>query len=140
MSPRFLSGSFYWRFLFLDFRSLDVALIIFFAFVMSFFENDAFCALLRMALDSECSPSIFPYKLNDAEWNNLHLECLRQQLVGIVFRAISHLPKNQCPPLGLVFQWASEAETVQTMGCTDCSRTPLACSVPTLHDGLDDFH
>jgi len=29
--------------------------------------------------------------------------------------------------------------TVNTMGCTDCSRTPLACSVPTLHDGLDDF-
>ena len=29
--------------------------------------------------------------------------------------------------------------TVQTMGCTDCSRTPLACSVPTLHEGLDDF-
>ncbi|MBR6381372.1 MAG: hypothetical protein IKS07_06850 [Lachnospiraceae bacterium] len=28
---------------------------------------------------------------------------------------------------------------VTTMGCTDCSRTPLACSVPTLHDGLDDF-
>lgn len=80
---------------------------------MNFFENDAFCALLRMALDSECSPSIFPYKLNDAEWNNLHLECLRQQLVGIVFRAISHLPKNQSPPLGLVFQWASEAETVR---------------------------
>ncbi|MBQ3898726.1 MAG: hypothetical protein II741_02665 [Lachnospiraceae bacterium] len=28
---------------------------------------------------------------------------------------------------------------VQTLGCTDCSRTPLACSVPTLHDGIDDF-
>ena len=28
---------------------------------------------------------------------------------------------------------------VQTMGCTDCSRAPLACSVPTLHEGLDDF-
>ncbi len=28
---------------------------------------------------------------------------------------------------------------VQTMGCTDCSRTPLACSVPTLQEGLDDF-
>ncbi len=28
---------------------------------------------------------------------------------------------------------------VQTIGCTDCSRTPLACSVPTLHEGLDDF-
>jgi hypothetical protein len=32
-----------------------------------------------------------------------------------------------------------ESKSVQTMGCTDCSRTPLACSVPTLHDGLDDF-
>lgn len=31
-------------------------------------------------------------------------------------------------------------KSVQTMGCTDCSRTPLACSVPTLEDGLDDFH
>ncbi len=32
-----------------------------------------------------------------------------------------------------------EAKSVQTMGCTDCSRTPLACSVPTLHQGLDDY-
>ncbi len=30
-------------------------------------------------------------------------------------------------------------KNVQTMGCTDCSRTPLACSVPTLHQGLDDY-
>lgn len=33
----------------------------------------------------------------------------------------------------------NNAKNVQTMGCTDCSRTPLACSVPTLHEGLDDF-
>lgn len=33
-----------------------------------------------------------------------------------------------------------QSKSVQTMGCTDCSRTPLACSVPTLEDGLDDFH
>lgn len=32
-----------------------------------------------------------------------------------------------------------ENKTVQTMGCSDCSRTPLACSVPTLHQGLDDY-
>ena len=30
-------------------------------------------------------------------------------------------------------------KNVETMGCTDCSRTPLACSVPTLQSGLDDF-
>lgn len=28
---------------------------------------------------------------------------------------------------------------VQTMGCTDCSKVPLACCVPTLEEGLDDF-
>ena len=33
----------------------------------------------------------------------------------------------------------NEKRDVQTMGCTDCSRTPLACSVPTLHQGIDDY-
>ena len=33
----------------------------------------------------------------------------------------------------------NESKSVQTMGCSDCSRTPLACSVPTLHQGLDDY-
>lgn len=38
------------------------------------------------------------------------------------------------------FESASEtSRTVQTLGCTDCSRTPLACSVPTLEQGLDDY-
>ena len=32
-----------------------------------------------------------------------------------------------------------EEKETETFGCTDCSRTPLACSVPTLHEGLDDF-
>ncbi len=32
-----------------------------------------------------------------------------------------------------------KSKSVQTMGCTDCSRTPLACSVPTLEEGLDDY-
>lgn len=34
---------------------------------------------------------------------------------------------------------ADVKKDVQTMGCTDCSRTPMACSVPTLHQGLDDY-
>ncbi len=36
-------------------------------------------------------------------------------------------------------QDSDASKSVQTMGCTDCSRTPLACSVPTLHQGLDDY-
>ena len=35
---------------------------------------------------------------------------------------------------------SSKDKSVQTMGCTDCSRTQLACSVPTLHQGLDDYN
>ena len=34
---------------------------------------------------------------------------------------------------------AKNTKEVQTMGCSDCSRTPLACSVPTLMQGLDDY-
>ena len=33
---------------------------------------------------------------------------------------------------------ASDAKKVQTMGCADCSTNPMACSVPTLHEGLDN--
>lgn len=33
----------------------------------------------------------------------------------------------------------TSTKEVQTLGCTDCSRTPLACSVPTLHEGLEDY-
>ncbi len=36
-------------------------------------------------------------------------------------------------------QEVAQSKNVQTMGCTDCSRTPLACSVPTLEQGLDDY-
>ena len=33
---------------------------------------------------------------------------------------------------------AKEAKKVQTMGCADCSSNPMACSIPTLHEGIDD--
>ena len=29
------------------------------------------------------------------------------------------------------------SKSVETMGCTECSKNPFACSVPTLHEGLD---
>ena len=31
-----------------------------------------------------------------------------------------------------------EAKSVQTLGCADCSSNPMACSIPTLHEGIDD--
>ena len=37
-----------------------------------------------------------------------------------------------------VNETVDSTKEVQTLGCTDCSRNPMACSVPTLHEGLDD--
>lgn len=32
----------------------------------------------------------------------------------------------------------SGQKTTQTMGCTDCAKGDLACSVPTLMEGMDE--
>jgi len=69
--------------------------------------------LLRIAVASECDPQIFDCKLSDSEWDLVHSECLRHLVAAVVYRAVSSLPKEKRPPLGLMFQWASEAETVK---------------------------
>lgn len=28
---------------------------------------------------------------------------------------------------------------VETLGCTDCAKGDLACSIPTLHEGIDEY-
>ena len=53
-------------------------------------------------------------------------------LDGSVANGVGHLNVD-------VDESQDENRNTQTMGCTDCSRTPLACSVPTLHQGLDDY-
>lgn len=30
-------------------------------------------------------------------------------------------------------------KSVETMGCTDCAKGDLACSIPTLHEGIDEY-
>ena len=69
--------------------------------------------LLRMAVSPECDPQTFDCKLNESEWESLHSECLRHLVAAVVYRAVCRLPKEQRPPMGLMFQWASEAETVR---------------------------
>ena len=53
-------------------------------------------------------------------------------LDGSVTSGVGHLNVD-------VDEKMNAARSTETMGCTDCSRTPLACSVPTLHQGLDDY-
>lgn len=60
------------------------------------------------------------------------IEDLVRQLDAGVANGVGHI-NVECDPD------SNATKDVQTMGCTDCSRTPLACSVPTLHQGLDDY-
>ena len=69
--------------------------------------------LLRMAVSPEYDLQTFDCKLNESEWELLHSECLRHLVAAVVYRAVCRLPKEQRPPMGLMFQWASEAETVR---------------------------
>ena len=59
------------------------------------------------------------------------IEDLIAQLDAGMSKGVGHINVN-------VDDEADTTEEVQTLGCTD-SRTPLACSVPTLQQGLDDY-
>jgi hypothetical protein len=60
------------------------------------------------------------------------IEDLIKQLDGGMSKGVGHVNVD-------VDENVTGSKNVETMGCTDCSRTPLACSVPTLHQGLDDY-
>ncbi len=63
---------------------------------------------------------------------NAMIEDLIKQLDGGMAKGVGHVNVE-------VDETMAGSRNVETMGCTDCSRTPLACSVPTLHQGLDDY-
>lgn len=63
---------------------------------------------------------------------NSMIEDLIAQLDAGMSKGVGHINVN-------VDEETENTKEVQTLGCTDCSRTPLACSVPTLQQGLDDY-
>ena len=80
---------------------------------MERFEKDALYELLRIALDDERSPYSFSHKLTAGSWDNLHTECAKQLVTGVVYRAICRLPNDLQPPHKIVLRWALEAETIK---------------------------
>ena len=63
---------------------------------------------------------------------NQMIDDLVKQLDGGMAKGVGHVNVD-------VDETVTGSKNVETMGCTDCSRTPLACSVPTLHQGLDAY-
>ena len=63
---------------------------------------------------------------------NQMIDDLIAQLDGGMSKGVGHVNVDRDDAI-------EGSKNVETMGCTDCSRTPLACSVPTLHQGLDAY-
>ncbi|MBP3422042.1 MAG: hypothetical protein J6K37_07230 [Lachnospiraceae bacterium] len=61
---------------------------------------------------------------------NAMIEDLIRQLDGGMAKEVGHINVDVDTTLEV-------SKSVETMGCVDCSKNPMACSVPTLHDGLD---
>lgn len=60
---------------------------------------------------------------------NAMIEDLIRQLDGGMAKEVGHVNVD--------VNAANASKSVETMGCVDCSINPMACSVPTLHEGLD---
>ena len=75
-------------------------------------EKSPLYELLRAALNPS-APKSLSSNLTNAEWLQIHSECLKQLTTGIVYKAICDLPKEQRPPFDIILQWASEAETIK---------------------------
>ncbi len=65
--------------------------------------------LLRSALTNDVSECI----CSSVKWDKVYNLAVQQCVVGLAYRGISHLPASSRPSLDFLFQWASEAETIQ---------------------------
>ncbi|SHG46961.1 Uncharacterised nucleotidyltransferase [Fibrobacter sp. UWH9] len=78
---------------------------------MDFSRYDNFFLLLRIALGCPgASAGAFP-QLSADEWERIYNEADRQTLLGLAFDGVMMLPQELRPPMELMFQWASEAES-----------------------------
>ena len=62
-----------------------------------------------------------------------------KQMVDDIVSMLDSSMSSGTGHINLDYSEKAPEKQVETMGCADCSRTPLACSVPTLHQGLDDY-
>lgn len=75
--------------------------------------EEHFFALLRIALSSSSEGlSVFSVSGPD-EWLKLQELATNQGLVGIAYAGICRLPAESRPPMGLLLQWAGEAELIR---------------------------
>ena len=66
----------------------------------------------------------------------------QEQMIDDIVAMLDGSMSNGVGHLNLDIEPATEEAVcnVKTMGCTDCSKNPTACSIPTIHDAIDDFN
>ena len=77
---------------------------------MNLLDNEQFFGLLRMSLGLSQE---FPFDTDADGWRQWYQTAVRQSLVGVCWQGVCLLPKDKMPPVEIVLQWASEAETTR---------------------------
>ena len=72
-------------------------------------HQETFFKFLRFSLEISKE---FNESITSDDWNTLYEQADKQLLLGILYNGIKRLPPSNQPPLPTVFQWASEAETI----------------------------
>lgn len=72
---------------------------------------DLLFKILRLSLNVD-DEGEFP-AISDDEWERLYEQVDKQTLLGIAYSGASKLKSEQRPPLDIMFQWGSEAETIR---------------------------
>ena len=93
---------------------------------MQFFE------LLQIAIGNRSQLSHTP---TAEEWRELYTLAQKQAMVGIAFRGVEQLPKEQRPPKQLLMQWYMVTERIKAMN-TDLDRKALAVANKFLEEGF----
>jgi len=84
---------------------------------MLFFE------LLRYSLGIDSLPPV----VTDSDWGEMHQLAREQSLLGVIYKAVERMPKQNRPPKHLLLQWFVESERIRQQN----EKVYEACAVVT---------
>ena len=94
-----------------------------------------FCELLQLAIGNKERLSQSP---TEGEWNDLFALAKRQAMVGIAFRGVEQLPREQRPSKALMLQWGMATEHIKAKNAA-MDRKALAVANRFLSEGFPNM-
>ncbi len=59
--------------------------------------------------------------------------------INDIVAMLDNMVANEHGHINVSYDPEQEGKTEETLGCIDCAKGNLACAVPTLHEGIDEF-